>query len=139
MIWIIALILSVFLEVNCFAVPLTFGCLLFWTVTSQRAEVFAGAFFAGIFLDLLTFNSVGITSAFFILAILAVFLYRSKFEIKTLGFVGVVGVLGSFIYMVMHDLQYLFWGSILMGLILIISFKIYQTDNLKFEFKSWKK
>src|SRR3989344_4377934 len=107
------LILSVILEASFISLPLTFSALLFWTVTTQRKEVFALAFFSGLFLDVLTFRSLGISSAYFILVILAAFLYRSKFEINTAGFIGVFGFLGSLGYMLINGLQSPLLGSFL--------------------------
>lgn len=136
MIWIVVtLILSIVLEANYINLPLTFASLVFWTVITQRNALFAIAFFAGLLLDGLTFNFFGMTSAYFLLAIFAIFLYRSKFEIQTTGFVGALCFLGSVAYMVLKGSGNVFLGSLLTAIITIISFRAYQVYSLKSENK----
>lgn len=132
MIWVvITLIFSIILEANYLSFPLTFASLVFWTVVLQRSDIFAVAFFAGLVLDGLIFNPPGLTSAYFLLAIFAIFLYRSKFEIRTIGFVGGFCFVGSFIYMFLKGSENIFFGSILLSIIVTLVFKIYQIYSLK--------
>lgn len=132
MIWIVVtLILSIILEANYTSLALTFASLVFWTVALQRSEIFIVAFFAGLLLDGLSFNSFGMTSAFFLLSIFAIFLYRSKFEIQTVGFVGIFCFLGSIVYMLLKGSGDVLLGSLLTAIVMIISFRIYQIYSLK--------
>lgn len=136
MIWIVlTLVLSIILEANYISLPLTFASIVFWTVVTQRSEIFAVAFFAGLLSDALTFNFFGGTSAYLLLAILAIFLYRSKFEIQTVGFVGAFCFLGSIILMALKGSGNIFFGSLLTSIIMIISFRVYQVYSLKSENK----
>lgn len=125
------LILSIFLETNYISIPITFASLVFWTVVMQRNSLFIVAFFAGIFLDGLTFNFLGISSAFFLLSIFAIFLYRSKFEIKTIGFAGSFCFFGSIIFMILKGSGDILLGSFLTTLFFMISFKFYQIYGLR--------
>lgn len=119
------LIISVLFESSLTSLPLTFLFLLFACVITQKKEVFALAFFAGLFLDILTFQPIGISSIYFLLFALAVFLYRSKFEIKTLGFFALFGFLGSLGYMFVKGSDYPVLGAFLAVLIGTISFKAF--------------
>lgn len=128
---ILTLLFSVFLEVNFLTMPLTLSVLIFWTVTTQKSEIYLFSFLAGLLLDMFSFNQVGFTSFFLLLTTLIIFLYRSKFEIKTVGFVAVFCFLASFVYLFLKGGNDLIFVSLLMSFVTAVSFKIYQRYNLQ--------
>lgn len=76
-------------------IPLTFIVLLTFLILKRQMFIFYLAFISGIFLDLMSVREVGITSAYFLTVFLAVLLYESKFETRTLPFVALASFLGS--------------------------------------------
>ncbi len=125
---VVFLVIAVFLEASFITLPITFISLLFIAVMTQKEEVFALAFFSGIFLDILTFHPIGLSSVYFLLFLLTVFLYRSKFEIKTLGFFALFGFIGSLGYLLINGSDYILPVSVaatLLGLISFQTFKFY--------------
>lgn len=84
------------------------------------------SFLCGLVLDTLTFQALGGRSVFFLLALVAAFLYRRKFEIKNPAFILVFGFLGSLLYAWIFGYDTMFPGAFInavigLGLFFIIS------------------
>jgi cell shape-determining protein MreD len=71
-------------------------CLL---VLLRENWLFVFAFAFGLVLDLVSFKTLGISSAFFVVFLFLVLLYQSKFEIATNAFIFFSSLLGSFAYL----------------------------------------
>lgn len=128
---IILLIISVVLESSVTSLPLVLIAILIGSVTTRKNEIFLLAFLAGMFLDMLTLKTVGISSLFFVLYVLIIYLYRRKFEIENLGFVVVFSFIGSFIYLFITGSGFALIESFIATLISSISFYVFQITNKK--------
>ncbi len=126
-----ALFISVLLESTLITLPLTFLIILFASVIIRKNEVFALAFFAGLFLDILTFKNIGWSSLFFITVVFVVFLYQKKFEIRTLHFVGIFSLLGSAGYLFLNGVNYLVLQVLVSTLVVSTSFSVFNKTNKK--------
>ena len=126
-----ALFISILLESTLITLPLTFLIILFASVIIRKNEVFALAFFAGLFLDILTFKNIGGSCLFFITIVFIVFLYQKKFEIRTMHFVGIFSLLGSFGYLFLNGVNYLVLQTLVSALVVSASFSVFNKTNKK--------
>ena len=90
---------SILLESSVTTIPLVFLVLLSFFVLQRKEWVFALAFLAGIFLDVLSFRIVGTTSIFFLVFLFLVFLYERKFETATSYFIFATSLAGSILFL----------------------------------------
>lgn len=127
----ILLIISVILESSVTSLPLVLITILIGAVTLKKNEMFLLAFLGGLFLDMFTLKSLGISSLFFVLYVFLIYLYRRKFEIENLGFVIVFSFFGSFIYLVISGTGLAIFESVIAMLISAISFYVFQITNKK--------
>lgn len=125
------LIISVILESSVTSLPLVLLTILIGAVTLKRNEMFLLAFLAGMFLDMMTLKTLGISSLFFVLFISLIYLYRRKFEIENLGFVIAFSFLGSFIYLIISGTGFALFESIVSTALAAVSFYIFQITNKK--------
>ncbi len=95
----LSFLLSVFLESSVTTIPLVFLVLLAFFVLERKEWIFALAFLAGIFLDILSFRIVGSTSIFFLILLFLVFLYERKFETATNYFIFAASLAGSILFL----------------------------------------
>lgn len=82
-----------------FAFPFFLGLLLIFYIFNRSSSIFFAAFIFGLVLDIITLESLGKSSLFFLIFLFVISLYESKFETKTLPFVLLVSFFGSFIYL----------------------------------------
>lgn len=87
------------LEGSLFSFPFVFLFLLFLLLLSKNSLVFPLSFLGGIFLDVFAFRTIGLTSAFFLIFLFAVYQYGRKFEIKSTLFIVLSAFIGSFVYL----------------------------------------
>jgi cell shape-determining protein MreD len=121
---ILALIMQSFLT----SIPLVFLVLLSFTVLSKDLVVFPIAFFFGIFLDIFAFQTLGITSAFFITFLFLVLLYQRKFEIATNYFIFSSSFIGSSILLlILGNTHLIIFQAIAASVIGLLIFKLYKT------------
>lgn len=124
---ILSIFIFIFIESTVFSFPITLLSVLLLFVFTRSVDVFLLAFFVGIVLDILKVHPVGISSAYFILYIFLTSLYSRKYEIETLLFVFIMGLMGSFIYsfLVEHTIRLLNAFSIaVIGGILFVTFQM---------------
>ena len=69
------------------------------TVIFKQNWLFAAAFILGLLFDILSFKTIGISSAFLCVFLFLVLLYQSKFEITTGYFVLISSFLGSILFL----------------------------------------
>lgn len=95
----ILLIIFLILESSLTTIPLVFISLLCLTVFYKNNFIFFLAFLFGILIDVLAFNTIGISSMFFVIFIFLVLIYQKKFEITTYPFVLITSFFGSLIFL----------------------------------------
>ena len=96
---IILLSLALILEASLTTIPFILLVLLCLIVLSKENWLFILAFAFGLLLDLLSFKTIGFSSAFLTAFLFLVLLYQSKFEITTGYFVLIASFLGSFAFL----------------------------------------
>lgn len=95
------LIIALILEASLTTIPFVLLVLLCLLVIARENWLFVFAFAFGLVLDLVTFKTLGASSAFFVILLFLVLLYQSKFEIATNTFIFFASFLGSFGYLLL--------------------------------------
>lgn len=127
MLWIIFSILTFFailLEGTITIIPLVLAVLLVTAVMLKSRGVFILGFLAGILLDALSFHIIGMSSVYFLLVLLFVFLYDEKFEIRSAAFVFFMSLVGSMIYLWIFNYHENFQASLVSAVIAVGLFLI---------------
>lgn len=96
---IVLLSLALFLEASITTIPLVFLSLVSLMVIKRENWIFIYGFLFGVLLDLFSFKTLGVSSAFFVTFLFLILLYQRKFEIATNYFVLGVCFLGSFSFL----------------------------------------
>ena len=124
---VVLLLLALIFEVSLTTIPFVFLVLLCLTVLFKENWLFALAFVFGLLFDLLSFKTLGVTSAFLVLFLFLVLLYQSKFEITTGYFVLISSFLGSFLFLFLQGYAHLIIvQAILSSIIAFVLFKLIQ-------------
>jgi cell shape-determining protein MreD len=124
---IILLLVALIFEVTLTTVPFLFLILLCLMVLFKKNWLFVIAFFFGLLFDLLSFKTLGVTSAFLVLFLFLVLLYQSKFEIATGYFVVIASFFGSLLFLYIADYAHLIIiQAILSSIIALLLFKSIQ-------------
>jgi len=123
------LILAILLEATVISIPIVLDVLLVYFILSKKSRLLIFAFVAGIILDILRIRVLGLTSIFFMVFILLVFLYEKKFEIATYPFVFFAAFLGGILYLLMLNYSYVLEQAVMGALIAAILFKL--LNNIK--------
>ncbi|HSD98796.1 MAG TPA: hypothetical protein VLB73_03815 [Patescibacteria group bacterium] len=119
-IWILLVCCAVFLEVSIVPIPFSLITLLYMCIISEEPLVFFVAIFAGILLDSLFFQTLGLRSVFFLVTLGLVFLYGRKFEVKNTLFIFGATIVSSFAYFLLFGYQNLFGQLIATGGIVLV-------------------
>lgn len=119
-------IASLLLECFVVNIPLVLVNLIALVVIKKNYQIFFAGFILGIFLDILSFRTVGISSLFFITLIFLILLYEKKFEITTNYFVVLASLVGSFAFIFINHLHNIFLSSIISMLLGLMFFNIYK-------------
>lgn len=93
--------LAVVLETSVVQLPLTLLVLLSCAVIFGSDLIFFLAFLLGFLIDGLLFRALGVTSLFFLLFVLLIFVYEKRFELKSIQFIILFSFLGSTLYLLM--------------------------------------
>ena len=123
---IILLTISLILESSITTIPLILLVLLVSTVVIKDDIVFLLAFIFGILLDVLTFKTIGLSSAFFTFLVFLILIYEKKFEINTLSFIALSTLLSSFLFLIFFQRGNIIVQSLVstaIGLIFFAAFK----------------
>ncbi|KKQ34918.1 MAG: hypothetical protein US51_C0022G0005 [Microgenomates group bacterium GW2011_GWA2_37_6] len=120
---------AVFLESSITTLPLVLSVILFSSVVLRKNEVFLLSFISGLFLDILAFRTIGLSSLYLVLFVFVIFLYEKKFEIETLYFVGLFSFLGSAGYLFLIGSKGGLIQASVMTLITALSFLIFKISN----------
>jgi rod shape-determining protein MreD len=124
---VVLLLLALVLEASLTTLPLIFLVLLCLVVILRENWLFVLAFIFGLLFDLLSFKTLGVTSAFLVLFLFLVLLYQSKFEITTGYFMLIASFLGSLLFLFLQGYtRSIILESILSAIIGLLLFKIIQ-------------
>lgn len=100
---IILLSTALLLETTLTTIPLVLVSLICLTIIYKEDVLFVLAFIFGVFLDLILFRTIGLSSLFFVVFLFLILIYQRKFEIKTAGFVLIASFLGSLTYLLLFS------------------------------------
>jgi cell shape-determining protein MreD len=121
------LLLALIFEVSLTTIPFIFLILLCLIVIIKQSWLFAAAFVFGLLFDILSFKTIGSSSAFLVLFLFLVLLYQSKFEITTGYFVAIASFFGSFLFLFLQGYTHLIIiQAILSSIIALVMFKLIQ-------------
>ncbi len=118
----ILLVIFTFLEGTVTTLPLLLVLLLCLTIVKRDAVVFPVAFGVGLFLDVLTAKTVGLSSIFFILFVFLILLYQRKYEINSYPFVFFASFVGSSIFLLFFGYGGWFLQAIINSFIALVLF-----------------
>lgn len=124
------LLIALFLEISVTNIPLVLLVLIPACIVYRHYSVFIMAFIFGIFLDILTFKTVGLSSLFFISVMFLILIYEKKFEIKTNYFIILASFLASFAFLFIFGHKYLIETSIISVLIGLLIFQVFNKSNI---------
>jgi cell shape-determining protein MreD len=101
-------------------------------ILSRENWLFIFAFIFGLVLDLVSFKTLGLSSAFFTIFLFLVLLYQSKFEIATNTFIFFASLLGSFAYLMLLGYNNnIIFQALLSSIIGLLLFKLIQRLGIK--------
>ena len=124
LIFFLLLFIAILLESTISTLPLVFIVLLCGAVVYKETEILIAAVIAGVVLDMLLFRIAGVTSIFFLVALLLAFLYEKKFEIKSLPFITVFSFVGSMIYCLIFVRNMIFLQAVISCVLVICLFMV---------------
>ena len=123
----VLLLLALIFEVSLTTIPFIFLVLLCLIVIIKQSWLFAAAFVFGLLFDILSFKTIGSSSAFLVLFLFLVLLYQGKFEITTGYFVAIASFFGSFLFLLVSGYTHLILiQAIFSSMIGLILFKTIQ-------------
>lgn len=97
-VFLILLILATFFESTGIRFPFVLLILFFAYLFLKSGWIFFAGVLCGIVLDIMTLQSIGGRSLFFLLFLFLITLYENKYEVKTVPFIIAATFLGSSVY-----------------------------------------
>lgn len=94
----LAFFITLFLQSTLVTWPLVLVAIIVFFVLTGRISIFGIACLIGIITDLVTFQSLGVSSIYFVLMCGVIFLYQRKYEIRSPVFVFLSTFFFSFFY-----------------------------------------
>lgn len=125
------LAITIALESTITTLPLVLLIILFLAVIRRSNDIFAVAFFSGLFLDLLTFGRFGVSALYFTVFVFLIYSYQKKFEIETLHFIALFSFFGSLFYLLILGQSYIILQSVVSTVVLVLSFVAFKKYNKK--------
>src|SRR5260221_5580193 len=122
----ILLLIGILLEVTVIQIPLVLLILLVGFILFQDEWLFFAGLIAGLLLDALRLQTIGMTSLYYITVLLLIFLYKRRFEIKTVPFVFFASILCSFFYLLLFGSQSILLQSLVSGIFGIGGFTLFK-------------
>ncbi|MEK7160318.1 MAG: hypothetical protein AAB702_02455 [Patescibacteria group bacterium] len=127
----ILLTLALLLETTLTTIPLVLISLVCLIVIYRQDILFLFGFVFGLFLDLILFKTVGMSSLFFVIFLFLILLYQRKFEIKTANFVLISSFFGSLLYLLLFSNgNLIIIQAIVSAIIGLLIFKILQRGKI---------
>src|SRR6478609_4000726 len=96
----ILLLISVFLQGTVTTIPLGLVIILIMAILAKE-KVFIFAFISGILIDILTLQTLGASSLFFLIFSWLLILYQRKYEINSYPFVILSSFAGTYLYLLL--------------------------------------
>ena len=131
----ILVIIALVLESTLTTMPLVFIVLFSATILFESTTLLLLGFVCGLLLDTLTFHPIGESSLFFLLILTMAFLYERKFETRSLPFIGIILLVGSFLYIWIFGSMYMFPEAIVAAIIGVGLFSLFQSYVAHFGLK----
>ncbi len=125
------LILSIIIESTFSFLPLTLLIIIFSSIVIRKNDIFILAFFSGLFLDIFSLRTLGISSLIFVLITFLIFLYQKKFELETTHFIFMASLVGSFLYLFFTGSSNVVLGAIISSIISSVSFLAFAKTRKK--------
>lgn len=130
-IFILLFFLFLFLETSIVAMPLVLLLLIILAALYKELWIFPISFVAGVILDILTFQRVGISSILFLIFFGIFFLYQKRFEVQTIQFVFFFTLVTSFVYYLFSQGKFLPIEAMVSGMIGGTIFLLCRMSNQK--------
>lgn len=125
------LVITIVLESTLITLPLSLLIIIFASIVIRKNDVFILAFFSGLFLDVLRLGTIGISSAYFVTIVMAIFVYQKKFEITSLHFISIVALIGALGYLFLAGTNYIVVQALTSALFMAASFFVFKKTNKK--------
>lgn len=122
--FIIAIVLSVFIESTLIQIPILLSVLLFLTLIYENPASLLIAFLAGVILDILMVRSIGSSSLFFLLYFFLVIQYGRKFEIKSNLSVFIFSLIGGGIYAFIFNYDNFIFQAVVTAVFSVLLYRI---------------
>lgn len=113
----ILLCICIFFQISSTFLPLSFIILLVWGIESENIIPLLLAFVSGIIIDISLLNDLGQSSLYFLIALLLVFLYERKFEVKSIQFVFFASFFSTLLYFLLFHGSFYILESFLCSLL----------------------
>lgn len=94
------LIVSLILEGTITTMPLVLMSLMLLTIHLKHQDMFFYAFISGVILDVFLVRQIGVSSVFFLISLLLIFLYDRKYELQTPFFVTLITFFSTMMYFI---------------------------------------
>ena len=130
------LLLALLIEGSATTLPLTFIVLIVYTILKRDERILIVGFIVGLILDILTLNTLGITSLFFVLFLSLVLLYEKKLEITSIYYLVLFSFSGALVNSYLKHSDNLLLISTLSAFIAVLIFKTAVSINSK---SQWQK
>ncbi|HBB76463.1 MAG: hypothetical protein A2186_04515 [Candidatus Levybacteria bacterium RIFOXYA1_FULL_41_10] len=136
MFFLLFLLLALLIEGSATTLPLTFIVLIVYTILKRDERILIVGFIVGLILDILTLNTLGITSLFFVLFLSLVLLYEKKLEITSIYYLVLFSFSGALVNSYLKHSDNLLLISTLSAFIAVLIFKTAVSINSK---SQWQK
>lgn len=121
----LVLLVGLLLESTIINFPFVLIILLIGNIIWEDAAILVVGCLGGFLLDSIGFRLLGSSALFFLCMLLLIFLYRQKFEIKTLTFVVGMTALSSLVYTILFSYQKVWLQVIVSCVVAGVIFVIY--------------
>lgn len=134
----VSLLFALLLEGTVTTFPLVLVVLLCFTAITKNTVAFPVAFIAGMFLDILTIRTIGVSSIFFMVFLFMILLYQRKYEINSYPFVFFASFLGSLGFLLLSGRGNFFLDSLISSFIALLMFASVRFFSTKYEVQNTK-
>ena len=104
----IMLFIATYLEGTLTTVPLVLAIAIPYAVSTREESIFFAVFLSGIFLDLLSGQTIGYSSFYLLCSIFALLLYQRKYEIASYPFIALSTAVLSVLYLLIFVHTHIF-------------------------------
>lgn len=123
----LTILLSVIFEASVTSIPLTLAALVLFSFFLKKESSFVLAFLSGILLDILSFQTIGTSSVFFLFSTFVVYLYQTKIEQSSI-FVFIASFISGILYLFIVKGNFSIFAPLISS---ILAFLLFSATNLK--------